>query len=141
MRRAAVGIIALGFLAVAGYGFARYGLRGGESTFLWSCCFRMGLVLACFWFALPKLMELDYRVSPPVLILSAAFVLLIVVRPKAILFLWPVIVPVLVILAAGQFFRWLVKPPPKKSKKRVANGKKKKASGQRQSGRERRDSA
>lgn len=110
MRRTAVGIIALVFLAIAGYGFTRYGLGGGESSFFWSCCWRMGLVLGCLWFALPKLLEQEYTVSPLALTLVGSILLLIVVRPKAVLVLWPV----LVILAIGQFFRWLIKPPPKK---------------------------
>lgn len=114
MRRTVLGIIALAFLATAGYGFARHGLGGGESSFFWSCCWRMGLVLACLWFALPKLLEQENTVSPLALTLVGSILLLIVVRPKAILFLWPV----LVILAIGQFFRWLIQPPPPKKKKK-----------------------
>lgn len=112
MRRAAVGIIALIFLGIAGYGFARYGLRGGESSFLWSCCWRMGLVLACLWFALPKLLEQKGTVSPLALTLGGALLLVIIIRPKAIIFLWPVVL----ILFVTQFFHWLVKAPPRKTK-------------------------
>ena len=114
MRRTAVGIIALLMLAVSTYGFYRYGFEAGEASFFWNSCLRMGLVLGAAWLALPKLLEQKSDASPLVLTLVAAIVLVLVVRPRAIIFLWPF----LVILAVMQFFRWLVKPPPGKAKKK-----------------------
>ena len=114
MRRAAVGIIALIMLAVSGYGYYRYGSDAGEASFFWNSCLRMGLVLGAAWLALPKLLEQKSDASPLVLALAAAIGLVLVVRPRAILFLWPF----LIILAVMQFFRWLVKPPPGKARKK-----------------------
>ena len=109
MRRTAVGIIALLLLATAGYGFARYGFDDGEVSFFWNSCWRMGLVLGAVWLALPNLLERRPDASPVVLILAGLVGLVIVVRPRSIVFLWPI----LLILAIVQFFRWLVRPPPK----------------------------
>jgi len=113
MRRTAVGIFALIFLGIAGYGFYVYGANDDETAFLWASCFRMGLVLGCFWFALPKLLEQKGTISPTALILAGTLLLVVAVRPRAILLLWPVVV----ILVVIQFFHWLVKPPPRKRKK------------------------
>jgi len=112
MRRTAVGIIALLMLAVSGYGYYRNGFDTGEVSFFWNSCFRMGLVLGAAWLALPKLLEQKGDASPLVLALVAVFVLVLVVRPRAIVILWPF----LIILGVLQFFRWLVKPPPGKAK-------------------------
>ncbi len=119
MRRTAVGIIALIMLAIAGVGFARHGLHNEEYSFFWNSCWRMGLVLGAAWLALPNLLEQKSDASPLALTLVAVIVIVIVVRPRAIVFLWPV----LLILAALQFFHWLAKPPPgkKRKKKTTAN--------------------
>ena len=110
MRRTAVGIIALAFLAVAGYGFSKHGFDGEDTAFLWNSCWRMGLVLGTVWLALPQLLEKRADFSPIVLILGIVTALVIVIRPKAIVFLWPIFL----IIGIVQFFRWLARPPEKK---------------------------
>lgn len=114
MRRTAVGIIALVLLGIAGYGYLRYGLDSGESGFFWSSCWRMGLVLGAIWFALPNLLEMKGKQSPMMLLIGLGLVMIIAVRPKVIVFLWPF----LLILAVMQFFTWLIKPPPGKSRRK-----------------------
>ena len=110
MRRTAVGIIALLLLATAGYGFSQHGFDEGDTSFLWNSCLRMGLVFGAVWLALPNLINRKTNASPMVLTLAGLVGLVIVLRPKSIIFLWPI----LVILAISQFFRWLVQPPPKR---------------------------
>ena len=114
MRRHTVGIIALLLLAIAGYGFARHGFEGGEISFFWNSCWRMGLVLGAMWLALPQLLNLTRNVSPWLLALLSLIGAFLVIRPRSIVFLGPV----LLILALLQFFGWLVKPPPKKKSTR-----------------------
>jgi hypothetical protein len=110
MRRSAVGIIALVMLGVAAYGGLFYdGFRNSEYVFFWSSCLRIGLVLGAVWFALPQLLERKINASPLVLTLFVTIALVIIVRPRAILLLWPI----LIILGIIQFFRWLVQPPAK----------------------------
>ena len=111
MRRAAVGILALIMLGIASYGFVRYGLDDGEVSFFWSSCLRIGLVLGAVWLALPNLLERRSDASPLFITLVVTIVLAIAVRPRAGIFL----LPILLILAVAQFGRWLVKPPPRKT--------------------------
>ncbi len=108
MRRTAVGIIALILLAIAGYGFTQHGFSDGDASFLWSSCWRIGMVLGAAWLALPKLLEQKTDASPLVLALAGLVGAVIVIRPRAIMFLWPIII----VLAVTHFFRWLIKPPP-----------------------------
>lgn len=109
MRRTAVGIIALLLLAIAGYGYYHHGFDGGETSFFWNSCWRMGLVMGTVWLALPQLLERKSNASPLVLALGIVTALVIVVRPKTIVFLWPVFA----IIGIIQFFRWLAQPPGK----------------------------
>ena len=111
MRRATVGIIALVLVGIAGYGFARHGFDDGTASFFWNSCWRIGLVLGAVWLALPNLLERGSGASPLVLTLAVAIGLVIVVRPRAIIFLWPV----LLILGVVQFGRWLANPPRTKT--------------------------
>ena len=113
MRRHAAGILALLLLATAGYGFARYGLNAEDSSFFWSSCWRVGLVLGAIWLAFPQLMKLTDTVSPAVLAVVGTIAVVVVVRPRTII----VLGPILVLLAILQFFGWLLKPPPKKSRR------------------------
>ncbi len=114
MRRTAVGIIALIMLAIAGYGFVRHGFQGNEYSFFWNSSLRMGLVLGAAWLALPNLLEQKSDASPLALTLAAVIVIVLVVRPRAIVVLWPI----LLILGILQFFRWLAKPPPGKKRRK-----------------------
>ena len=114
MRRHTVGIIALLLLVTASYGFAQHGFQGGDISFLWNSCWRMGLVMGAMWLALPQLLNLTRNVSPWLLALLSLIGAFLVIRPRSIIFLGPV----LLILALLQFFGWLFKPPPKKKSTR-----------------------
>ncbi len=114
MRRHAAGILAFLLLATAGYGFARYGLNADDSGFFWSSCWRIGLVLGAVWLAFPQLMRLTEHVSPAVLAVVGTIAAVVVVRPRTIV----VLGPILLLLAILQFFGWLIKPPPKKNRRK-----------------------
>jgi hypothetical protein len=106
MRRILIGILALLFLAAAGTIF----MRGDydESQFLMSVCMRVGLVLAAMWLAYEQVLKLGKRWPPWVWGVIGLSMLVIVVRPNAILFVAPLIAGIAVL----QFFGWLFKPLP-----------------------------
>jgi hypothetical protein len=106
MRRILIGILALLFLGAAG---AIY-LRGvtDENMFFLSVCQRVGLVLGAMWLSYEQVLKISQR-SPPWLLGCIGFALLvIVIRPKAIL----IVAPLLALVALLQFFGWLFKPLP-----------------------------
>ncbi len=110
MRRTAVGILALALLGIAAFGLFRHGLAENDTSFFWNSCLRIGLVLGAVWLALPNLMQRRSGASPLVLTLLGVLTLAVLIRPKAIIVLWPI----LIIVGVLQFFSWLVKPPARK---------------------------
>ena len=113
MRRILIGILSLLFLGAAGTIY----LRGvtDQNVFLLSVCQRVGLVLGAMWLAYEQVLKIGQR-SPPWLLGCIGLCLaVIVVRPKAIL----IVGPLLAAVAVLQFFGWLFKPlpnPPKSTR-------------------------
>ena len=69
---------------------------------------RIGLVLGTIWLAFPQVLQILEKVSPAVIGCILAGVLVVAIRPKAIVFVGPV----LVAIAFLHFVGWLFKPPP-----------------------------
>jgi hypothetical protein len=104
-------MLAILFLAVAVPGVYRFFVHGpSDSDFLASVCLRVGLTLSAIWLAFPQLDELSRRVPPWLLACVGLGLLVVVIRPRAIL----TIGPVLAVIFALQFVGWLFKPLPKK---------------------------
>ena len=106
MRRILLGILALLFLGAAG---AIY-IRGvtDENIFLLSVCQRVGIVLGTMWLAYEQVLKISQRSPPWLLGCIGLCLLMIVVRPKVIV----IIAPLLAAIAVLQFFGWLFKPLP-----------------------------
>lgn len=106
MRRILLGILALLFLGAAG---AIY-IRGvtDENIFLLSVCQRVGLVLGTMWLAYEQVLKIGRRSPPWLLGCIGLCLLVIVLRPKAIV----IVAPLLALVAVLQFFGWLFKPLP-----------------------------
>jgi hypothetical protein len=77
------------------------------------------MVLSAIWLAYPQLKQIAQRVPPWMIACIALAVLIIVVRPKAIFAL----APVLAAIAVLQFFGWLFKPLPQKKRSASRSGK------------------
>jgi len=106
MRRILMGVLALLFLGAAG-GIYLNGVTD-DNMFLLSVCQRVGLVLGAMWLAYEQVRKISQN-SPPWLLGSIGLCLVVlVVRPKAIL----IVAPLLAVVAALQFFGWLFKPLP-----------------------------
>jgi hypothetical protein len=108
MRRHVLGILAVGLLLIAAYGWITYGMADSEKNLFFSTCQRLGLVFGAVWMAYPQLARIAATTSPA----SARFVLamsgialIILVRPKSIVFLGPV----MLLLAGLQFAGWLLR--------------------------------
>ena len=108
MRRHALGILAVLLLIVAVYGWITYGLKDSEANFFFSTCQRIGLVFGATWMAYPQLVRVASKTSPRFVLLMGGIGLIILIRPKSIFILGPV----MLILAGLQFAGWIMKPPP-----------------------------
>ena len=111
MQRHALGIISLISLTAAVYGLVKYGISDGQTSVFASACLRIGLVLGAVWLAYPQLIKLRGGTSGWFIALLGGIALCIAVRPR----LAVVLVPIMLILIALQFFGWLIKPLPNKS--------------------------
>ncbi len=111
MRRTLLGILALSFLSVAGGIF----LRGSASdyTLVLSVCLRMGLVLGALWLAFDQVHDMIRRTPPWVMGGIALGMIVVVVRPRAIL----AVAPLLAGAAALHWLGQLLKPTPTSKKK------------------------
>ena len=107
MRRHALGILAILLLVIAVYGWSRYGLKESEANVFFNSCERIGLVFGAAWMAYPQLVRVASRTSPRFMLLMVAIGLIILVRPRSVIILGPV----MLVLAALQFVGWLMKPP------------------------------
>jgi hypothetical protein len=107
VRRHGFGIFGLLFLGALGVIVFGYGLSD-ETQFVASICMRVGLVLCAIWLAYPQLEKITQRVPPWMLGCILLGMLVVVVRPRMILYL----APVLAAIAVLQFVGWLFKPLP-----------------------------
>jgi len=111
MRRALLGILSLVFLMGAG-GIFLSGLAQ-EHTLALSVCLRMGIVLGAMWLAYEQVHEIIRRTPPWVMGGAALGLLVVVVRPRAIVAVGP-------LLAGAAALHWLGKflnPKPQSKKK------------------------
>lgn len=126
MRRRLLGIIAFALLVGGSIGLY---LAGGSTTqlglFLGACA-RSGALLGALWLAFPRIVELSERVPPWLLGSIVVGGLAIMIRPRNIV----LVGPLLMILAMMHFMGWLFRPI---SKTRVRN----KTEGRRDRGTER----
>lgn len=114
MQRALLGIFAVLCLVLGAYGVSVYGTRDSDWSALSSAGLRAGVLLGSLWLALPQLQRL-LRVCPPWLLgVAGACGIAMVIRPRLLVYL----IPLLGILLVLRFFGWLLKPLPvtKKSK-------------------------
>lgn len=112
MRRAVLGIFALVCLASGAYGVWTYGTRDSDWSAMSSAGLRAGVLLASLWLALPQLERL-LRVCPPWMLgLAGACGVAVVIRPRLLIYL----LPLLGVLLVLRFFGWLLQPLPKKKK-------------------------
>ena len=103
MRRTLLGILALSFLLTAGglffLGFA------SEYTLVLSASLRMGLVLGALWLAFDQVHEIVRRTPPWVMGGIALGMIVVVVRPRAIAAVFPLLLGAAALHWLGQFFK------------------------------------
>lgn len=108
MRRLALGGLALLFLMGSAGIWLSVGLRENTWQTAASICLRVGLVLGAGWLAYDQLQRAAAK-TPPWLAGSVGLALLVLVfRPRALIY----VLPVLAGLAFLQFLGWLFKPLP-----------------------------
>jgi hypothetical protein len=104
MRRLLIGIIALGLLTAAGALYAQ-GLAE-KNVMVLSGCLRMGLVMGAIWLAYDQVHQIIRRTPTWVAGAIGICLLVIVVRPRLVLALAPLLAGVL----ALHYFGRLLKP-------------------------------
>jgi len=103
MHRLLIGIVALGLLVTAAVLYAQ-GLAQ-ENIIVLSGCLRMGLVLGAIWLAYEQVHDIARRTPPWVLGAIGISLLIIVVRPRAILALGPLLAGALVLHYLGRLLK------------------------------------
>ena len=109
MRRILIGILSLLFLGAAG---ALYFIDYDNSVYLLSVCLKVGLVLGAIWLAYDNVLKISQRSPPWLLGIIGVGLLVIVIRPKMIV----VVAPLLAGIGVLQFVGWLFKPLPNSRK-------------------------
>ena len=110
IRRHIMGVLGLGFIVA--WQVLLWGYEGSESQTVASVCMRLGLTLSAIWLAFPQVLGLVTKFSKP---LNLAFLLggiIVAFRPQAFILVGPVIA----VMAAMEFVKWLFVPPEKKKK-------------------------
>lgn len=100
-------MIAIAFLAAAGVRLYKIGV--GDAEMFTSVFLRVGLVLGAAWLAWPQLTQLAHRVPPWFLAVAVLGLMVVMMRPRSVLILGPI----LAALAVLQFFGWLFQPLPR----------------------------
>lgn len=106
MRRTILGILALGLLAAAGGLY--WGGLADDYTPVLSACLRLGLVLGALWLAFDQVDDFVSRTSPWMMGGALLCLLIIVVRPRAILAVGPLLAAAAALRYLGRF----LKSPP-----------------------------
>jgi hypothetical protein len=121
MRRHIMGAIGLVLLASGIAVLWRYGVSESTISTAASVCLRAGIVLVAIWLAMPQLAQVTKRVPPWLLGSIALGTVALVIRPKLVV----VVAPILGIMLVVQFVTWLFKPlpPQKRTRKPQAESK------------------
>ncbi|MEQ8787275.1 MAG: hypothetical protein RIC55_13300 [Pirellulaceae bacterium] len=112
MRRHALGIIALLMIITGGVLLLRFGNNNTDWSMTASILLRAGLTMGAVWLAFPQVASLLTKTPRWLLICSVVGMATLVVRPRAILYVGPV----LAALAALQFVGYLFTPLKQKPK-------------------------
>ena len=108
MRRHILGIIGLSFIGVWAYFLSRYGSGDDKQSMAVGILGRAGFTMVALWLAFPQVEELARRVSPLVIFGCIFGLGILVWRPR----LFIVVLPVLGVLLALNFVKWLFAPLP-----------------------------
>lgn len=118
MRRTLIGILGLVGVAV-GLLLGWFALAGESATFFGNSCFRVGIVLLCWWAAYDQLQKVG-NAFPLWIGGGLAFLFVVLVAfPKTIYVVGPLIA---LLLAVGGFW-WMAKAPFRKLQKKKARKK------------------
>ena len=103
MRRLLIGIIALGLLLAAGLLYAQ-GLAD-ENIVVLSGCIRMGLVLGAIWLAYDQVAQIIQKTPPWIAGAIGISLLVVVIRPRALLALGPLFAGALALHYIGRLLK------------------------------------
>ncbi len=104
MRRRLIGIVALICLGVSLILAATRPWSSLQQSLLFSTSLRLGLTLGAIWLAYPQVEALVRRISPWWIGMAALVIVMLVVRPRVLLLLVPLL---LLIAALGWLRRFL----------------------------------
>lgn len=105
MRRHLLGIISLCLILAAIYGLFTHGVGDDQTSMMISMCLRIGMILGAIWLAFPQLIRMSASSSPWTMILIGAIMLAIVIRPKTIVVLGPILLLLGMLHLAGRVLK------------------------------------
>ena len=108
VRHHLLGIIGLAFLTTGIGLLVAYGVNNSQWSMLASICVRVGLTLGALWLAFPQLVDLSTKVPTWLLVTIVIGGLIVIARPRTILY----VAPALAAIAVLQFIGWIFKPLP-----------------------------
>jgi hypothetical protein len=85
-----------------------------DSKWVAAICMRVGFTLVAIWLAFPQAVELAKRFPPWLLGCIAFATLVVIARPRALIY----VLPALAAIAVLQFVGWLFKPLPNSHKQK-----------------------
>ncbi|MBP86392.1 MAG: hypothetical protein CMJ64_06715 [Planctomycetaceae bacterium] len=112
MRRHLLGIFGICFLI--GWICLLWVAHDDDSRWVAAICMRVGFTLVAIWLAFPQAIELAQRFPPWLLACIGFGTLIVIVRPRALIY----VLPGLGAIAVLQFVGWLFKPLPDPKKRK-----------------------
>jgi hypothetical protein len=117
VRRHLLGVFGAVFLATGISLLIAKGIDDSRWSMMASICVRVGLTLGALWLAFPQLIDLTSRVPPWMLAAIVIGGLVIIARPRTILYVGPALAAIAVLQFIGWLFKPLPTPQPKKQSK------------------------
>lgn len=110
-RRLGLGVFAIALFVAAGVlWFARPNENSSFVETFRNSAFRGGFVVAALWLAYPQLVQLVKRFAPSTILGAIVVLAVLVIRPRAIIYVAPILGALLVL----KLIRWLFAPLPQK---------------------------
>ena len=114
LRRHALGLFSLLFLGFGVWMYVASGAESDDRAMMSSILIRAGLVMGALWLALPQIFELMTRQPPWLLGCVVIGLGVLIVRPRYLVVVGPILGGIIVL----QFLGWLFKPLPHGKKTR-----------------------
>ncbi len=105
MRRKLVGTVTLICLATVIVMLVQWDWSDLQRSVIFSGCLRAGLTLGALWMAFPQVEAIARRISPAWVTVSLVALLVVIIRPRALLYVAPLLVVIAVLAWLRRFLK------------------------------------